>query len=111
MTNIAILTCLDATKVCTGAGCLEAFFKRVGAFKNYDDELTLKAFWHCNGCGQPSCYCDGLKEKIERLEKMQVTHIHIGICAFGEKHQCKTMEEIIDILKDRGFHVVFGTHE
>lgn len=110
MTNIAILTCLNATKVCTGAGCLEAFFMKKGTFKDYDDELTLKAFWHCNGCENNSLD-DGLKEKIERLEKMHVTHIHIGICAFEQKKLCKNMEEIIRILKSRGFLIVFGTHE
>ncbi|MEW9125065.1 MAG: CGGC domain-containing protein [Thermotaleaceae bacterium] len=111
MKNIAILTCLKASEVCTGASCLESFFKRQHAFANYDEELNLKAFWHCNGCEKNPNSCQGLNEKIERLKKIGVTHIHVGICAFGEKYACKIMDEIIDMLKERGFQVVLGTHK
>ena len=42
MKNIAILTCLRACKVCTGALCLAAFNGKTKSFEQYgDEELTL----------------------------------------------------------------------
>lgn len=38
MKKIAILTCLKANDVCTGASCLEAFFKKEAFFNQYKKE-------------------------------------------------------------------------
>ena len=50
MKNIAILTCLKANDVCTGASCLDAFYNKKGFFTQYtNDDTKLVAFWTCNG--------------------------------------------------------------
>ncbi|MFR5070605.1 MAG: CGGC domain-containing protein [Eubacteriales bacterium] len=51
MKHIAMLTCLNANAVCTGASCLKAFYDRTGSFAIYQTEaLYLDAFMKCNGC-------------------------------------------------------------
>lgn len=111
MNNIAILTCLKASEVCTGASCLEAFYSGKDYFSTYDEELRLKAFWHCNGCSEDPGTSEGIREKIDRLKKIGVTHVHVGVCAFGEKYSCKIMDEIIHILEQESFKVILGTHK
>ena len=34
MKHIAMLTCLNANTVCTGASCLKAFYHRTGSFQS-----------------------------------------------------------------------------
>ena len=51
--KIAMLNCLNANEVCTGAGCLRAFNSRTRHFADYGDEpLELIAMARCNGCGK-----------------------------------------------------------
>ena len=51
MKHIAMLTCLNANAVCTGASCLKAFYHRTGSFAIYQTEaLYLDAIMKCNGC-------------------------------------------------------------
>ena len=51
MTNLAILCCLDANDVCTGAGCLRALRERRGGFACYEGQETeLLAFLRCSHC-------------------------------------------------------------
>ena len=79
MKKIAILTCLNANRVCTGAGCLRAFNEKTGSFARYaEDGLRLMAFFHCPGCGISPAQDGGTLEKLERLEKIGVTCVHDG---------------------------------
>ena len=51
--KIAMLNCLNANQVCTGAGCLRAFNSRTKHFAEYGDiPLELVAMARCNGCGK-----------------------------------------------------------
>ena len=64
MKHIAMLTCLNANAVCTGASCLKAFYDRTGSFAIYQTEaLYLDAFMKCNGCGNPPNTDHGMLEK------------------------------------------------
>ena len=70
MKNIAILTCLKANDVCTGASCLDAFYNKKGFFTQYtNDDTKLVAFWTCNGCDEVLLNNqEGLLEKLERIK-------------------------------------------
>lgn len=82
MKHIAMLTCLNANAVCTGASCLKAFYDRTGSFAIYQTEaLYLDAFMKCNGCGNPPNTDHGMLEKIERLKQLGTQIVHVGICA------------------------------
>lgn len=114
MTKIAILTCLNACSVCTGAGCLRAFHEKTGGFARYADEpLQLAAFFHCPGCGKSPAADDGTLEKLERLEKIGVQRVHVGVCAMQDAKQgvlCPNMEALTDLLRQRGMEIILGTH-
>lgn len=125
MKRIAILACRRSEDVCTGAGCLRAFFQRKGAFADYGKEdLRLIAFMHCNGCRMPGAGKDydacvytpllqdpGLLEKVERLEKEQVEVVHVGVCCQNRQGQlCPAIAELTEALRQRGMTVVRGTH-
>ena len=115
MKRIAILTCLRANDVCTGAGCLEAFFNKKGSFNIYKQEnIKLVAFWTCNGC--KDCLFDnqdGLFEKIDKIKKLKVDILHLGICVLLDKKSkkfCPKIQNIIEELKKYNIKIVIGTH-
>lgn len=114
MRNIAILTCLDACQVCTGASCLQAWNEKSRHFACYaGEEVRLAAFFHCNGCGKDPETDPGLLEKLERLEKIGVERVHIGVCAVTDRKTgalCPTIAKIAELLHRRGMETVMGTH-
>lgn len=118
MKNIAILTCLKANDVCTGAGCLNAFFEKKAYFSRYKNEtLRLVAFWCCNGCKDAELdNQQGLVEKLERILSLNTDIVHLGICTrihdeWGRKIECPRITEIVTFLKNHGIDIVAGTHE
>lgn len=119
MKKIAILTCLKANDVCTGASCLEAFFKKEAFFNQYKKEdIKLVAFWTCNGCEEVLLNNqEGLNEKLERILSMKTEIVHIGVCTkIKDEHSkkeilCPKVEEIIRYLKDNNIKIIFGTHK
>ena len=117
MKRIAILRCLHSNDVCTGAACLDAFFKRLGSFSIYgQEELQLVAFWTCNGCND--CQLknkSGLEEKIQRIISLQTEVVHVGVCtknkdSDGKMQTCSTIKEIGQRLRSSGITIVEGTH-
>lgn len=110
--KVAILSCLKANDVCTGMGCLQAYHDKRDAFSIYKEEETrLMAFMRCNGCGTNPEIDEGMIEKLDRLKDSEVEVVHIGICTVNKAGKlCGTIERIIQMLKDRGIEVVFGTH-
>ena len=114
MKQIAVLTCLNACKVCTGASCLKAWNARERGFSRYaGEDVSLAAFFHCNGCGTDPETDPGMLEKLERLEKIGVSTVHTGICTVTgreTKTVCPTIEKITSMLRERGIEVVQGTH-
>lgn len=117
MKRIAILRCLHSNDVCTGAACLDAFFKRLGSFSIYgQEELQLVAFWTCNGCND--CQLknkSGLEEKIQRIISLQTEVVHVGVCTKnktndGNMQICPTIKKICQRLESSGITIVEGTH-
>ena len=94
MKRIAILTCLDACKVCAGASCLSAWNRRERGFAPYAADT-------------------GMLEKLDRLQNMGVDTVHIGVCAVKERETgtlCPTIAKIRDLLHARGMKTIVGTH-
>ena len=104
MKKIAILTCLDACQVCTGAGCLNAWNSRSRHFAPYAGEkVSLEAFFHCNGCEKDPETDRGMIEKLDRLQ---------SVCAMKRetKALCSTIVKIQDMLRSRNIQTIQGTH-
>lgn len=113
MRHIAILTCLEACQVCTGASCLAAWNQRDRHFAPYAGaDAVLEAFLHCNGCGRDPASDPGMAEKLERLTAIGVDTVHLGVCAVRRETGglCPTMETLSTLLRQRGIQVVMGTH-
>lgn len=114
MKKIAVLTCLDACQVCTGAGCLRAWNSRSRGFAPYaGEEVSLAAFFHCNGCGKDPETDTGMLEKLDRLQSEGVDTVHIGICAVKDRKAgtlCRHIEKIREMLRSRGIQTIVGTH-
>ncbi|MGN0627583.1 MAG: CGGC domain-containing protein [Oscillospiraceae bacterium] len=115
MKQIAILTCRKACNVCTGALCFHAWNMKSHGFARYaGEEVSLAAFFHCNGCDSDPETDPGMLEKIERLEKIGVDTVHIGVCAVTDmetKALCPTIEKIASMLRERKIEVVRETHQ
>lgn len=115
MKKIGILRCAHANEVCTGAGCLNAFFRRTDTFSRYGEDTVLTVFMACNGCGEERPQGPGedagILEKLDRLEAEGVDTIHVGACRFQKNHQeCSRLETICRMMEERGIEIVKGTH-
>ena len=114
MKKIALLTCLKACQICTGASCLTAWNSRTRNFAQYaGQDVELAAFMHCNGCGKLPATDPGMQEKLERLTQIGVERVHLGICTRTEQadhSRCPIIQKIVDQLEAQGIEVVEGTH-
>ncbi len=111
MKRIAILSCLSATQVCTGASCFYALNQRLGAFDIYPvGGLEVIAFLHCNGCGVDHGTDEGFREKLIRLYEMHPDAVHVGKCTWVGDVYCETIKGIVEELSLRNIEVIWGTH-
>ncbi len=113
MRHIAILTCLEACRVCTGAACLEAWNKRARQFSRYaGEEAQLNAFLHCNGCHSDPMSDPGIAEKLQRLTEIGVDIVHLGVCTVKQETGvlCPTIRILAEQLHQKGTEIVVGTH-
>lgn len=109
--KIAILSCLKATEVCSGAACFKAINSRVAFFEPYKDKnLEVMAFFHCNGCDCDYENDSDYLEKINRVCAMQVDAVHIGKCTLIDGVECQHITKIVKHIEDAGIRVIRGTH-
>ncbi|MCI5648832.1 MAG: CGGC domain-containing protein [Fusicatenibacter sp.] len=113
--KIGILTCLNSNDVCTRAGCLSAFWEKTDFFCGYPKDTELAVLMTCGGCKemQPKEPEEdpGMQEKLERLQKEQVTTIHVGVCRMKKDGtECERMIKICRIIENGGIRIVRGTH-
>ena len=105
MKRIVILTCLKASRVCTGAACFQAFNQRTRAFARYGKEpLEIEAFMRCSGCGHTLENDRGLQEKVERIVKLHPEAVHLGICCChdgGEIRSCAGRSKHLQVSSGR----------
>lgn len=116
MEKVGILTCIEANQVCTGAGCMNAFFKKTDFFSGYKQDVVLGAFMTCNGCKETQPLepeeDPGMLEKLERLTQEHVMVIHVGVCRMTkEKKECERISKICEMIESRGIKVIRGTHK
>ena len=112
MKKIAMLTCLKANTVCTGAACFQALHERTKSFARYQGEdVWAAAFMRCNGCGSDPLRDEGIREKVERLAKEQISAVHVGVCTKNKDgKRCKNIETIMKMIEAQGISVLDGTH-
>ena len=109
--KIAMLNCLNANQVCTGAGCLRAFNSRTKHFAEYGDiPLELVSMARCNGCGKG--IDEGFREKLDRIVSEGAETCHLGVCTVRKDlgRECPVITEAAAYLEQRGVRPVRGTH-
>lgn len=111
MKKIAILTCLEATGVCSGAACFKALNQRTAFFQPYVEiEVEVLGFFHCNGC---QCDYDldlEYDEKMTTLIDLKPDVIHVGKCTVQKGIECKVITRMVHRFEANGITVVRGTH-
>ena len=113
MKKIAILRCMKVSNSCTGSGCLKTWNGRDRAFAGYAEEDQLISFFHCNGCDCDPATNEGMQKKLNRLQKNGITVVHTGDCTVRDKEsglRCPKINEIVQLLQERGIETVHGTH-
>ncbi len=109
--RIAMLTCLNATEVCSGAACFKALNERKATFGVYEEmPVEVVAFFHCNGCDADYDHNDAFMEKMERVCSMKPDAIHVGICTKKDGVRCPVIEEMIAYFETDNIKIVYGTH-
>ncbi|MBR7190162.1 MAG: CGGC domain-containing protein [Oscillospiraceae bacterium] len=109
--KIAMLNCLKANDVCTGAGCLRAMNSRTAHFAPYADEpLVLVAMARCSGCDVG--IDEGFREKLDRIVSEGAEACHFGVCTVRKDlgKECPVITEAAAYLEQRGVRPVRGTH-
>ena len=111
MKKLAILSCLNATAICSGASCFSALNSRTGAFSRYyGDDIEVVAFFHCNDCNCDYSHDKKYLEKIARVCAMGPDAVHVGICTSINGSECPIISHIIQTLEMHGIAVIRGTH-
>ena len=109
--KIAMINCLKANEVCTGAGCLNAFNRKSRHFSRYGAEpLELVALARCNGC--EAGIDSGFREKLDRIISEGAQVCHLGVCTVDRRtgQECPVICQAADYLAAKGIAIVRGTH-
>ena len=108
--KIAILNCLKANQVCTGAACLTALNSGTKHFASYGEPLELVAMARCNGCD--AGIDEGFREKLDRIVAEGAQTCHFGVCTVRRDlgKECPVITEAADYLEAHGVRPVRGTH-
>lgn len=69
--KIGILVREETMQICTGKGCLNAFFQRKDSFAKYTDDLELLTFTHTGG---------DLNQKIKSMIQAGIEYVHLSSC-------------------------------
>lgn len=109
--RIAVLSCLKATDVCSGAACFKALNQRKKSFEIYAEaEIEIVGFFHCNGC---ECDYENDKAYIEKIDTMinlKPDAIHVGKCTLIDGEECSVITKIVSTFEKNKILVVKGTH-
>lgn len=114
MKKVAILRCMKVSNSCTGSGCLRSWRERSKSFACYGDDAELVSFLHCNGCDADPTTDEGMQKKLNRLQKIGVDVVHTSSCTVRDKEsgkRCAKIDQIAQLLLERGIETVHGTHK
>jgi predicted metal-binding protein len=95
--KIAIIVRNETLHNCTGRGCLNAFFQKIDAFADYDDNIQLISFTHEEG---------DLEKKIATLKKNGVDTVHLSSCLRGKSDRYEMLAKRLA----RDFDLIGYTH-
>ena len=95
--KIAIIVRNETLHSCTGRGCLNAYFQRIDAFTDYDENVQLVSFTHESG---------DLEKKIATLKANAVDTVHLSSCLRGRSDFYEDLAERLS----HDFDVIGYTH-
>lgn len=105
--NIAVVRCDIVSEVCSGVGCLNAFFERKAYFQNYVENARIIGFFTCGGCPGRR-----IPRLLKSLKKYNLQVVHLASCLLfeGDYPKCPHKGAIIEMINKNGLEVVEGTH-
>ena len=106
-TKIAVVRCDIVSETCPGVACLKAFNKRKVHFSEYGKDAEIIGFFTCGGCPGRRVF-----RLVDSLLKHDVNVIHLSSCMLMEKSysKCPHLEDIKQMILQKGVKVVEGTH-
>ena len=106
-TKIAVVRCDIVSETCPGVACLKAFNKRKVHFEEYGEDAEIIGFFTCGGCPGRRVF-----RLVDSLLKYNVDVIHLSSCMLMEKSysKCPHLEDIKQMITEKGVKVVEGTH-
>ena len=106
-TKIAVVRCDIVSETCPGVACFKAFNKRKVHFGEYGKDAEIIGFFTCGGCPGRRVF-----RLVDSLLKHDVNVIHLSSCMLMEKSysKCPHLEDIKQIILQKGVKVVEGTH-
>jgi predicted metal-binding protein len=106
-TKIAVVRCDIVSEACPGVACFKAFNKRKVHFGEYGKDAEIIGFFTCGGCPGRRVF-----RLVDSLLKHNVNVIHLSSCMLMEKSysKCPHLEDIKQMILQKGVKVVEGTH-
>ena len=106
-TKIAVVRCDIVSETCPGVACFKAFNKRKVHFSEYGKDSEIIGFFTCGGCPGRRVF-----RLVDSLLKHDVNVIHLSSCMLMEKSysKCPHLEDIKQMILQKGVKVVEGTH-
>ena len=115
---VVIIQCDDTTKRCSGFFCMNDFYNRDGAFKDYPEDTQYMTMT-CGGCCATllNAKLANLKLRITKgnFQKSDIIfHLASCICSDSSHHQpCPFINRIKNIILRKGFseeQIKLGSH-
>ena len=106
-TKIAVVRCDIVSETCPGVACFQAFNRRKVHFEQYGKDAEIIGFFTCGGCPGRRVF-----RLVDSLMKHGVDVIHLSSCMMLEKSyaKCPHLEDIKQMILNKGVKVVEGTH-
>ena len=106
-TKIAVVRCDIVSETCPGVACFKSFNRRKVHFGEYGPDTEMIGFFTCGGCPGRRIF-----RLADSLQKHGVDVIHLSSCMLmeGGYPRCPHIDDIRQMLFNKGVKVVEGTH-
>lgn len=112
---VVVIQCDHVCHKCSGYPCANAFYKREGAFKDYEPDTSYMSMT-CGGCCgiEVASKLEDLRRKFKRYgQDLNEVVVHLASCIVSDNYHnppCPHREYIMQIVERKGFPFVKGSY-
>lgn len=112
---VVVIQCHLVMNRCSGYPCMDAFYKREGAFASYEEDVRYMPVT-CGGCcgAEVAAKLENLTKHLKRRgERKEDVVIHFASCVCSDNYHrppCPHLDYMRQIAERKGYSVVLGSY-